>query len=70
MQFEACQILSFGKKYFSILNSENKIWVDIFKYKYNDWHVWNPGKMALSSWFYKSIYNSTDFLKFYFRLIS
>lgn len=59
-----------AKNVFSILNYDCKIWVNIFNYKYKDWLVLNPGKIAHSSWFYKLIFNSFDFLKPYLKLIS
>lgn len=58
------------KNIFSILNSEDKIRVDIFKFKYKDWHFWNPIKISNSSWFYKSICNSANVLKPNLNLLS
>lgn len=52
-----------AKNIFAILNSDNKLWVDIFKDKYKNWHPWINESIPGSSWFYKSICNSADFLK-------
>ncbi|XP_039128912.1 uncharacterized protein LOC120265056 [Dioscorea cayenensis subsp. rotundata] len=59
-----------AKNIFDILNSVNKLWVDIFKLKYHGWHVWNPANVSQSSWFYKSICNSANFIKPNLRILS
>lgn len=45
------------------MNTENKIWIDIFKTKYFNWHPWHHSKPSHSSWFFKSICNAASFLK-------
>lgn len=57
------------KNIFDILNSSSKIWVDIFKLKYMNWHPWNFGKTNSSSWFFKSTCCSTDFIKLHYRIL-
>lgn len=59
-----------AKNIFAILDSDNKIWVDIFKDKYHGWHPWKHHSPARSSWFFKSICNTSDFLRANFKIIS
>lgn len=59
-----------AKRIFSILNMDNKHWVDIFNAKYKDWHPWDIPHFSHSSWFYKSISNSASILKNNFQIIS
>lgn len=59
-----------AKNIFDILNSVNKLWVDIFKLKYHGWHAWNLANVSQSSWFYKSICNSANFIKPNLRILS
>lgn len=39
VQSQPCKAFSYGQNIFAILNFESKIWIDIFNYKFNDWHV-------------------------------
>lgn len=58
------------KNIFNILNSENKIWVDIFKNKYGNWTVWNKNDVTQTFWFYKSICSTIEVSKSNFKIIS
>lgn len=58
-----------AKNIFVILDFDSKLWVDIFKIKYQDWHPWNLKKLPNSSSFYKPILNSADFLKANFKIL-
>lgn len=51
------------KNIFAILNSDNKIWVDIFKTKYGHWNVWDMGYFLSTSWFFKSICKTAKLIK-------
>lgn len=59
-----------AKNVFDILNSEDKIWVNIFKFKYRGWHLWNLEIISNSSWFYKYIYNFAKVLRPNIKLLS
>ncbi|XP_039118053.1 uncharacterized protein LOC120253920 [Dioscorea cayenensis subsp. rotundata] len=58
------------KNLLAILNSEDKIWVHIFKNKYRGWCLWDPDFFPDSSWFYKSICNTTNVVRSNFKLFS
>lgn len=56
---------------FALLNSEDKIWINIFKSKYSGgWHLWNPDKISKSSLFYKSICNTAKNLRPNIKLLA
>lgn len=59
-----------AKNILALLNSENKIWIDIFKDKYRVWHPWFNNHSTPSSWFFKSICQPAELLKPHFRIIS
>lgn len=59
-----------AKHIFSILNMDNRLWVDIFNIKYKDWHPWKIPYFPRSSWFFKSISNSAILLKNNLQIIS
>lgn len=59
-----------AKNVFVILNSKNKLWVDIFKNKYGNWFVWNCVASRNASWFHNSICKVDDVLKPIFRMIT
>lgn len=44
-----------SKNVFSVLNSDDKLWVHIFKLKYGDFHCWNIKHTARASCFYRLI---------------
>lgn len=56
--------------FFVILNSKNKLWINIFNNKYGPLNVWNWNLFSKSSWFYKSICKYVDLLKTNFCIIS
>lgn len=58
-----------AKNIFSILNSNNKIWVDVFKHKYLNWSPWNIVSTRHSSWFFKSISRIALSLKTNFKIL-
>ncbi|XP_039143960.1 uncharacterized protein LOC120281070 [Dioscorea cayenensis subsp. rotundata] len=58
-----------AKNIFAILNSDSKIWVDIFNHKYSNWHPWSVVSPSKSSWFFKSISRSAQCLKMHLRIL-
>lgn len=44
-----------AKNLIAVFNSNNKLWVIIFKLKYGDFYVWNCVKLTKSSGSYKSL---------------
>lgn len=59
-----------AKNIFVVINSESKIWVDIFKTKYKGWHPCDIPTLPSSSWYDKSISNSASLLKANFKILS
>ena len=43
------------KNVFSILNGDNKFWVEIFKLKYSNLNIWDLHQIPNSSGFYKAL---------------
>lgn len=41
-----------------------------FNLKYKGWYLWNPKHVSKTSWFYKSICNTTNFIRFNINLLS
>ena len=59
-----------AKNVFTVLNNDNKLWVNIFNYKYRNWTLWGTNSQRNTSWFFKSFCNSASLLKNNIRLLN